>query len=95
MMVVLLPQRAEAASFIKDKQNYTAQMAGKDAISFSLPTFDYWRLSGNVYVTDDSYIEGTVDGSTKTIFRWKSEGSDWNSSSMASASSSGTFTVLR
>ena len=94
-MVVLLPQRAEAASFIKDKQNYTAQMAGKDAISFSLPTFDYWRLSGNVYVTDDSYIEATVDGSTKTIFRWKSEGSDWNSSSMASASSSGTFTVLR
>ena len=68
MMLVIQSQKAEAASFIKDKQNYTAQMAGKDAITFSLPTFDYWRLSGNVYVTDDSYIEASVDGTTKKIF---------------------------
>lgn len=95
LLTLLLPQRMEAASFIKDKQNYTAQMAGKDAINFSLPTFDYWRMSGNVYVTDGSYIEATVDGATKRIFWWKSEGSDWEDFSMASAGSSGTFTVQR
>ena len=95
LLTLLLPQRMEAASFVKDKQNYTAQMAGKDAISFSLPTFDYWRMSGNVYVTDGSYIEATVDGATKRIFWWKSDGSDWEDFSMASAGSSGTFTVQR
>ena len=64
LVFLLLPQMAEAASFIKDKQNYTAMLTGKATIQFSLPTFDYWSLSGNVYVTDDSYIEATCDGST-------------------------------
>ena len=95
MMLVIQPQKAEAASFIKDKQNYTAQMAGKDAITFSLPTFDYWRLSGNVYVTDDSYIEASVDGTTKKIFWWKSEGSEWSDRSWAWPEDYGTFIVIR
>ena len=66
---LLQPQCAEAASFIKDKQRYTAQMGGKDIIVFKLPTFDYWRVSGNVYITGDTYIESTVDGVQKTTVR--------------------------
>ena len=95
LVFLLLPQMAEAASFIKDKQNYTAMLTGKATIQFSLPTFDYWSLSGNVYVTDDSYIEATCDGSTKKIFWWKSEGDEWSDRSWAWAEDYGTFIVIR
>ena len=94
-MVLLLPQRVEAASFIKDKQNYTAMLTGKETITLSLPTFDYWLLSGNVYVTDNSYIEATCEGTTKRIFWWKSDGNDWSDKSKARAEDFGTFTIMR
>lgn len=92
---LLQPQCAEASSFIKDKQRYTAQMGGKDIIVFKLPTFDYWRVSGNVYITGDTYIESTVDGVTKKIFWWKSKGSNWEDKSMAWAEDYGTFVLMR
>ena len=95
LMALLLPQCVNAASFIKDKQKYTAMLTGKETITLNLPTFDHWTLSGNVYVTDDSYIEAVVEGTTRKIFMWKSEGNDWKDRSCAWATGWGTFIVMR
>ena len=94
-MVLLLPQCVNAASFIKDKQRYTAMLTGKETITLNLPTFDHWTLSGNVYVTDDSYIEAIVEGTTRKIFKWKSSGNNWEDQSWAWATTWGTFIVMR
>ena len=95
LMVLLLPQCVNAASFIKDKQRYTAMLTGKETITLNLPTFDHWTLSGNVYVTDDSYIEAIVEGTTRKIFKWKSSGNNWEDQSWAWATTWGTFIVMR
>lgn len=96
LLVWLVPQMVEAASYMKNAANYTAMISGKNTIDLSLPTFDYYYIGANVYQSERSRIKAVVDGAKDTveIFAWKSLGRDWEQKSAAKCWKGESFTIL-
>lgn len=96
LLVWLVPQMVEAASYMKNAANYTAMISGKNTIDLSLPTFDYYYIGANVYQSERSRIKAVVDGAKDTveIFAWKSLGRNWEQKSAAKCWKGESFTIL-
>ena len=93
-LVSLVPQMADAASYMKDAASYTAMTSGKNTIDLTLPTFDYYTIGTNVYQSERSRIKVVVDKDTVDIFAWKSLGNNWGDKSAAMCWKGESFTVL-
>ncbi len=94
LVVLLFPQMAEAASYMKNAASYKAMLSGKNTIDLSLPTFDYYRIGANVYQSERSRIKAVLNKDTVEIFAWKSLGNNWNNKSAAMCWKGENFTIL-